>query len=214
MGRPHFDARDKLKIRLALEEEALLADLRFDISDLSDDARQRSLNTACALAKSLVARGGIPKARWRYFIDPELNVGAGRSRKEALEADGVPTSDILCEPRFLPTLHYWIYGPELPPDVINAFMVAAAQHSDLRTLRRQARRAVRERGLPRHPAGDEFFKLALEAGLDTEAAWSIRTAVHSMRTAAREHAGAAAGQNSGSAESDSTPGILDLDRGL
>ena len=56
------------------------------------------------------------------------------------------------------------------------------RRTDLRALRRSVWQIVRDRNLGRDEACGEFFKLALEAGRDIEAAWSIRTAVRILRT--------------------------------
>ncbi len=178
---PDLARRARLKLYLTRDEEAYLSDVQFETRDLTDEERRRSLAAASALASSLIARGGLPKVRWRYFTDPELNFDAGKSRMEMFQAEGPHGPAILAHPCFLPMLHYWIYGPDLPPAVINWFFVAAAQHTDKRMLRRAIRQAVRDHDLAPERACEEFFKLALEAGLDIETAWSIRTAVHTLR---------------------------------
>ena len=174
----------RLRISLTPGEELYLTEIDFELPS-SHDAQQLSLNAACALAKSLVARGGVPKIRWLYFIDPALNMGETRSRKQLVEETLIDPSAVLLDPRFLPVLHYWVFGPQLPPDVINWFLVAAAQHTDLRLLRRSLRQAVRDHGLRPGEICEEFYKLGLEAGLHAEAAWSLRNAICSMRSYAR-----------------------------
>lgn len=168
-------------ITLTRDEEAYLLEVRFDLGDLSLERRQTSLAAASSLARSLVGRGAVPKIRWRYFTDRELNVGVGKSREDLFEENGLSGSAILEHPTFMPFLRYWIYGPDLPSDVISWFFVAVAQHADVRSLARSIRRIVREREMHREQAGEEFFKLALEAGLDIESAWYLRTAVRTVR---------------------------------
>lgn len=174
-------SRARPKISLTTDEELYLSQVHFDPLQSDNSDRQRSLAAASSLAKSVLGRGGVPKIRWRYFTDRELNVGAAMSREELLEAKGISPSGILTDPAFLPVLHYWIYGPQLPQDIISWFMVAVAHGTDLRALRRSVRQAVRENGLPQEEVAEEFYRLALEAGLDSEAAWSIRNAVYTIR---------------------------------
>ncbi len=181
MVNPDPATRARPKISLTTDEESYLSQVQFDLLQSDNGERQRSLSAAASLAKSVLGRGGVPKIRWRYFTERELNVGAALSREELLEAKGVSPSGLLMEPAFLPVLHYWIYGPQLPQDIISWFMVAVAHGTDVRGLRRSVRQAVRERGLPRDEVVEEFYKLALEAGLDSEAAWSIRNAVFTMK---------------------------------
>ncbi len=178
----------RLRIPLTPDEEAFLSRIKFDPPE-SSDASQPSLAAASSLAQLLVGRGGVPKIRWLYFTDPTLNIEQTKSRKELFEEDITDASSVLLDPRFLPILHYWIFGPQLPPTVINWFLVAVAQHTDMRLLRRLVCQAVRDYGLPRDEVCEEFFKLGLEAGLHVEAAWSLRNAVCSMRTyeSARPH---------------------------
>ncbi len=170
-----------LKIALNPQEEAYLAQVRFDVPEHPDAGWQRALLAGCSLARSLVARGAVPRARWRYFTDPELNIGRKKSRKDTFEANGVRGADILLDAAFLPYLYYWIFGPDLPEAVIGWFLAAAQHGSDMRSLRHLARQATRDCCLEPLNAAEEFFKLALEAGLDQDSARSVRDAVHSMR---------------------------------
>ena len=59
------------------------------------------------------------------------------------------------------------------------------QHANAHVLARSIRRIVREREMHREQAGEEFFKLALEAGLDIESAWYLRSAVRTVRRRTR-----------------------------
>ncbi len=173
--------RAHLKIPLTEGEERSLSQIQFDLPEAPPEEQERSLAAACSLAQSLVARGGVPKIRWLYFTDPSLNMGETKSRKQVFEETMDGRSSVLLDPRFLPVLHYWLFGPQIPPDVINWFLVAVAQHTDLRVLRRSVRQHVRDHGLQPGEICEEFFKLGLEAGLHVEAAWSLRNSVCSMR---------------------------------
>lgn len=65
---------------LTSEEQQLLDAITFDVAGVEDHARVlQTLSAAAALTKRLLARGAVPEVRWRYFTDPDLNVG-GRGK--------------------------------------------------------------------------------------------------------------------------------------
>jgi hypothetical protein len=87
---------------------------------------------------------------------------------------------------FLPYLRYFIFGPDLPRDVIDQFwrLVLSAGFvtgGDIAGIRLFARSKVRERGLNLRTSPDEFFKLAIECGLDASYARTIRDDVKAIR---------------------------------
>lgn len=170
-----------LELGLPETESALLEGIEFDASRL-DTPERVSLNgeRALSLAVSLVLRHAIPEHRWRWWSDPEYNVGGlGASRREVLERRGIVGAEILRHVEFLPTLRYFIRGPDLPPATIRAFgerigsciLVTA---TDVMPLGRFARQLADSAGIGRCRAADEFFKLALEYGLGAGRALAIR----------------------------------------
>ena len=84
-------------------------------------------------------------------------------------------------PAFLKHLRYFLYGPALPDTVIAAFRqkvmdCGMVTSGDIVPLGDEAKRLTRAHGLEPAQAAEEFYKLALECGLDGDAK-SIRDAV-------------------------------------
>lgn len=153
------------------------------------DRLRASLEPAHELARSLIDRQAIPPVRWRYFIDPELNVGGhGKSRRQVFERNGTRGEAILGHPHFFKYLRYFVLGPDLPAPTVNALNglvdeCAPVTSGDVDGFCSLARSEVRRRGLERRYAAEEFYKLALETGLDEGTARMIRDSVMAMRTA-------------------------------
>jgi hypothetical protein len=83
---------------------------------------------------------------------------------------------------FLEYLHYLVYGPNLPERIIMAFRDQVARcgdvtSGDVGTLRAFAREQARSLGCNHGDVAEEFFKLALECGMDVSYARSVRDAV-------------------------------------
>lgn len=159
----------KPSFRLSAAEQILLAQIDFELG--TDDALS-SLDAAGKLASSLLKRNAIPTIRLHYFTDPEFNIGGTRSREGVFEKNGTSGNAILKHPHFLPYLHYFIFGPRLPDATITMFgqrvkesggFVSGSDWPDLDGIVRQA---IRQHGLDASDAAEEFFKLALECGLD------------------------------------------------
>ena len=170
------------RISLTPTEQELINQIAFD-DHYSHEKLESSCEAASKLARSLLGRGAVPKLRLRYFIDPELNIGGrGKSRKDVFERNGTKGEAIFAHGHFLKYLQYFIYGPDLPASTIAEFqkIVEADLGSsgmvldDLRKLARSETRRLPRLDKPQ--ASDEFFKLALESGLDTHEATSIRDA--------------------------------------
>jgi hypothetical protein len=140
-----------------------------------------------ALTKSLLSRDAIPEARKKFFTDPAFNIGGhGRSRLQVFEKNGTKGDAIFRHPHFLKYLHYFIYGPDLPTAVLDAFQrkvdaCGFITSGDIVPLGDFARQQVRSHGLKPASAADEFFKLALDCGLDISDARSIRDSVKGIR---------------------------------
>ena len=175
-------------IPLIAEERALLQRITFDLRGFQQGDFAVSSKAAADLTRSLLDRGAIPEIRLRYFLDPELNVGGhGKSRKRIFEWNGTAGDAIFRHAHFLPYLRYFITGPALPGEVVDRFrQIVLDDHGTsgmvLNQLCRFARGEVR-RLSPRQPreAVEEFFKLALECGLELRVALTIRDAVRNTR---------------------------------
>lgn len=165
-------------VQLTEEERRLLARVQFDPQQYSED----SAAAAVALTRSLVSRGAIPEVRLRYLRDPEFNIGGrGKSRLDVFRLNGLSGDDIIAHPHFLKYLKYLIFGPDLPEETIEGFRQILIDDMGtsgelLDQLRRYVRAEVRRLHMDRDKAREEFFKLALECGLDLYFAESIRRA--------------------------------------
>lgn len=171
-------------LQLAPEEKELLRCISF--SSFNHETLRTSCEAAGLLARSLLDRRAIPEVRMRYFMDAELNIGAQISRKETFEVNGTKGEAILSHGNFLPYLRYFVFGPILPSQVIDAFWQAVTSAGyvsggDMESLRAMARSATRQHRLDARTASEEFFKLVLECGMDLTYARSIRDAVRAVR---------------------------------
>jgi hypothetical protein len=177
-------------IELTVEEKALLG--RIDFGPASPEKHNPEHwnavgEAALGLMKSLIARKAIPDVRSKYFTDSEFNVGGrGRSRAEVFEKNGTSGEAIFRHPHFLTYLHYFLYGPDLPPPVTEAFREKIADmglitSSDIVPLGAFARQLTRDHRLRGGDPAEEFFKLALDCGLELYEAQSIRESVKSVR---------------------------------
>ncbi len=175
-------------IGLTPEEQELVRRIDFTPNTLSADFH-RVLEESCAaaapLTKSLLKRQAIPPVRLEYFTDPDRNVGSKRSHREIFEANGTRGDQIFEHGHFLPYLKYFIFGPDLPQATIAGFCAIAndgllTTSMQLDQLRAYVRREVRERGLDRRHAAEEFYKLACECDLE-RLARSVREAALQAR---------------------------------
>jgi hypothetical protein len=174
-------APDPFTIKLTPEEQALVESIEFDIlkCDGPDEAVENGRRVT-ALTRMLLARDAVPEYRRRFFTDPAFNVGGrGSSRKQQFERNGCRGEAIPQHPHFLPYLHYFIFGADLPDRVRLAFREAVEDcglvtSSDVVPLGHKARRLARGLGLRPYEAREEFFKLSLDCGVDVGAAASIR----------------------------------------
>ena len=177
-------------IELTAEEKALLD--RIDFAPASPEKHDPAYwnavgEAALGLTKSLIARKAVPEVRTKYFTDPAFNVGGrGRSRAGVFEKNGTSGEAVFRHPHFLTYLHYFLYGPDLPAPVIEAFREKIADmglitSSDIVPLGAFARQLTRAHGLRGRDPADEFFKLALDCGLELYEAQSIRDSVKAAR---------------------------------
>jgi hypothetical protein len=176
-------------VKLTEQEKALLTKIDFALSTRSDGPEnwRRVADAMQGLTRLLVERNAIPEARLKYVTDPECNVqGHGSSRKEIIERNDPPTP-MVRNPAFVKYLHYFLYGPDLPSEVIEAFgeKVAACGKlftgTDAMEVGDLALRLTRSNGLDPYQAPEEFQKLALECGLRVHHARSVRDRVMRAR---------------------------------
>lgn len=172
-------------IELNDQEKALLAKIDFEPRD--PDSWPAVADAMEELVRLLLARNAIPEQRLRYVADPEYNVGGhGSSRYQIIERNS-RTTPVVRNPAFLKHLHYFLYGPNLPRPVIEAFQrnVTACGEpftgSDALTVADFARQLTRSHGLDPLKAPEEFYKLSLDCGLDAGDARVVRDSVMKVR---------------------------------
>lgn len=179
-----------MHIELTQAEKALVARTDFSPSPMRHDAEAARVNgeAACELMKSLLDRKAIPEARIRFFTDPELNVGGrGSSRRQIFEKNGTSGDAIFRHPHFLKYyLRYFLLGPDLPAAVIEGFQKKVASckpvtSGDIIPFGKYAKQQTRLHCLDAGTAAEEFYKLALDCGLDAHEARVIRDAVKRLR---------------------------------
>jgi hypothetical protein len=177
-------------IKLTAEEKALVSRIDFDptSSKRSEPGYSNAVGEAAlGLMKSLIARNAIPEVRMRYFSDADFNVGGrGRSRAQIFENNGTGGEAIFRHSHFLKYLRYFLYGADLPPQVIEAFREKIADirfvtSSDIIPLATFGRQMARANRLDAGDAAEEFFKLSLDCGLELYEARSIRDSVKTAR---------------------------------
>ncbi|WP_275787715.1 hypothetical protein [Pararhizobium gei] len=133
-----------------------------------------------ALLQSLNDRKAIPPQRLAYWNDPAYTSGPSKlSRKEVFESNGTYGPDIFAHPHFRRYLRYFLYGADLPAAAIREFEQQLASFgtfsgSDIIALTAKTREIVRRHRLTDDSVPDEFFKLALDNGLDRHAAKAVR----------------------------------------
>lgn len=175
----------KPDIELTAREEELLAALSFDRP--SCDTWPQTQVAMTELAQRLLERKAIPEVRLRYLTDPECNPGGrGKSRKDIFEKNGIHSDEILRHPHFLKYLEYFLYGPELPGEIVTKFKDTAASYghlsgSDVLALAPAARAVVRRERLNLYEASEEFFKLAVECRAMPWSADSLRKDIRAIR---------------------------------
>lgn len=165
-------------VQLTADERALFDRIRAEAVSDEPFSDEYGGNVAEFLRR-LKVRGAIPRVRWRYFTDADLNPGLRKSRQQVFIDNGCDTAEkIFTSGNFFRYLEYFVTGPQLPDDVVSRFSKLAADaswHFDaLRSFVRM--QATRLSDTPaRDYLGEEFLKLALEWGLDLFEAKMIRT---------------------------------------
>lgn len=132
-----------------------------------------------ALLRSLSDRQAIPQERRNYWNIPDYNPGRVlASRKGVFERNGTLGEDIYSHPHFIPYLRFFLFGAELPDEMISAFEAgvgdpAWASSSDIVPIGKLPRDLTRRHGLDKSSAADELFKLCLDMGLELSTAESV-----------------------------------------
>lgn len=174
-----------------MDQERVLAsriDFNLEVGVHNADSWRPIADAMEELMHSLLERNAVPLARRKYLSDPEYFVGGhGRSRLQTFEKNGTRGNEIFRHPHFLQYLRYFLYGPDLPKAVIEAFqkkVIACGSPftgSDALEVAAFARGLTRSQGLDSNKAPEEFYKLALDCGLDAGDARVVRNSVMQVR---------------------------------
>lgn len=184
---------EKYHIELTDHEQALVA--RIDFESYSRESYLTNQEPILALLRSLSDRNAIPEQRLKYWNDPEYNTGSRyTSRKGTFERKGVEGDEIYKHPHFLKYLRYFLYGTDLPDELIDRFKNSCEERvvnfshvtsSDIlpicKNARTVARIAIRKYRLERHHVTEEFFRLCLDMGLHVSDARVVRDDVAKIR---------------------------------
>jgi hypothetical protein len=175
-------------IPLNAQEQELLHQIAFDVKTRTPyEERLAIFGRAGELTERLLERNAIPVHRLDWFRKPEHFIGGhGSSREQWFKRNAQPGTGIFRHPHFLKYLHYFIYGPDLPERVMSAFVAEVEDRGmitsgDILPLAKSARQQARTHGLDAKSACEEFYKLALEHGLDADDARTIRDQVRTAR---------------------------------
>jgi hypothetical protein len=178
-------------IKLTEAETTILAKI-----DLRDDHRghtdghlvyQTNAEPILALLESLSERSAIPKERLKYWTEQRYNPGRIKaSRKELFERNGCRGTEIYTHPHFVRYLRYFLFGAELPDNVVTSFEAKVGNpqwvtSSDIVPIGKCARDLTRRHNLNRAHAPEEFFKLCIDMGLGLHVAESVMRAVNQVR---------------------------------
>jgi hypothetical protein len=176
---------EKYHIALTAEEQATLA--QIELHKMDHAIYLANKKPILALVASLRKREAVPAHRLRYWVDPDYRSGRLKTSHRGLfERHGRQGDEIYTNPSFIPYLRYFLFGPDLPDTVIEGFIDQVGEpdwvsSGDIAPMRKCARKLVREHGIEKHRASDEFFKLCLEMGLDLSYAEAVRDDVKGMR---------------------------------
>jgi len=175
------------KLELLPEEEELMERIVFEYTDPGyHEKLDASCESAAILTALLLERKAIPDVRLAWFTDPRFQVKGKMSRLQIFEKNGNTLAETFEHPHFLLYLRYFIYGPDLPPEVIDEFSTKVEQWafvsgSTYPELVNIARSAVRRYGLSPHSACEEFWKLSNECGVGDMYGRVIRDSVRKIR---------------------------------
>lgn len=179
-----------LAIELNENEKDLVSRIDFNPTGGShnSDSWQPIADAMSQLMRLLLERNAIPEQRSKFFTDPVYNIGGhGLSRFQVFEKNGTHGDAIFRHGNFLRYLHYFLFGPDLPKTAIEPFQKKVTDcgtpftSGDSLTVADFARQLTRSHGLAGPYAAEEFYKLALDCGLDADDARTIRDSVQKVR---------------------------------
>ena len=173
-----------MMIQLEDEEQALLSEITFDVTNIRDPETSAANGEKIAtLTKKLLERRAIPEHRCRVFADKDYATGGKPPPYQQYKNKGRTDEEMYRNGNFAKHLHYFIYGPKLSQDLIDSFSDKIEElkeygditSGDYEPIVTHARQLARHFGLKKSEA-DEMFKLAFEYNLDLYLAEGIRKA--------------------------------------
>lgn len=175
-----------MKIELTEEEQELIDNIEFDpIKVVASQRWHINSELAFRLTNLLLSREAVPRHRICYFTEPDYNFGGrGKSRRDLFLKNAKTYDNMFRHNHFLAYIRYFVYGPDLPEDLITSFRTAVEAcgnitSGDIGPLRAKARALARQYRLNKTSA-DEFYKLALET-MGHPHANSIRDAIMQVK---------------------------------
>lgn len=173
------------KIETTDEETKLLAGIEFDQTRLNHEQYQKQGQVILELLRSLTERNAIPDIRLKYWFDPEYQIGRIKaSHKGLFERNGRKGEEIYTHPHFLKYLRYFLFGAQLPSAAIAEFEGVVGNpewvsSGDLTDITKGTRAIVRKFRL--QGEDEEFYRLALDIGLNQWFAKSVRDTVKQVK---------------------------------
>jgi len=176
------------QIELTSTEQELASKIEFVLDHRMDHEQViENGERAAKLMQMLLKRKAIPEQRLAYLNDPEYNPGRGSSsRLEPFLRNAGGIEAVVRHPHFLPYLHYFIYGADLPAPLKQEFQQKAADYwVKPGDLAKSAKQLVRKYDLERPPLNyrlkDAFYQLALDCGCDEGTSRWVRDAVMKVK---------------------------------
>lgn len=172
-------------IKLTDNESVILSGIELDQSALDHEQYKRQGPMVLNLLKLLAERNAIPEVRLRYWSDPDYQIGRLKaSHKGLFERNGRQGDEIYTHPHFLKYFRYFLFGAQLPTGAITEFEEVVGNpewvsSGDITDITKGTRAIVRKYGL--QDEDEEFYRLALDVGLDGWFAKSVRDAVKQVR---------------------------------
>jgi hypothetical protein len=172
-------------IELTEEEVTILSGIEMEPINLDHEKLARQGPLVLCLLQSLKERNAIPRSRILYWSDPKYEVGTqNTSHKGRFERNGRHGDEIYAHPHFLNYLRYFIFGAQLPANVIAEFeelvgIPSWVSSSDITKVTAGTRNIFRKHNL--QGTEEEFYRLALDLGLDQHVARNVRDSVKQVK---------------------------------
>jgi hypothetical protein len=177
------------QIELTANEQDLVNQILFGHArNLEYEETIANGERSATLVQSLLDREAIPEVRMRYFTDPEYHISNPKASLYELFLRNTRTAaEMYRHPHFLPYLHYFVFGADLPQGVKETFLARylesdgdREQLADL--ARSQLRELMRTRPPQDYKLPESFYQLALDCGCEQ---WDARAVRNALKVAGR-----------------------------